>query len=130
MTVNVTEFDAPTPVVTITAPVDAPLGTMHTILVALQLVTLTTSVLLNVMVEPPCVAPKFVPVMVTDAPTSPAFGLKVSIEGYVAAVTVNTTLLDVPVEVVTVTAPVVAPLGTAQVNDVALQIEQIAALPL
>jgi hypothetical protein len=52
--------------VTTTLPVVAPAGTGITMLVALQLVGVA-AVPLNVTVPVPCVAPKFVPVMVTGA---------------------------------------------------------------
>ena len=41
------------------------------LLVALQLVTVVAAVPLKVTVLVPCVAPKFVPVMVIDTPTAP-----------------------------------------------------------
>jgi hypothetical protein len=56
--------------VTTTLPVVAPAGTVTTMLVALQLATDVTAVPLKVTVLVPCVAPKFVPVMVMDAPTA------------------------------------------------------------
>ncbi len=56
--------------VTTTFPVAAPVGTVATMLVALQLVTVA-GVPLNVTVLVDCVAPKFVPVMVMEAPTAP-----------------------------------------------------------
>jgi hypothetical protein len=49
-------------------------------LVALQLVGVA-AVPLKVTVLVPCVAPKFVPVMVTGAATAPAFGLRLVIFG-------------------------------------------------
>jgi hypothetical protein len=61
------------PTVTTTFPVVAPLGTGATIVVALQLVGVA-AVPLNVTVLVPCVAPKFVPVIVTAVPTSPEVG--------------------------------------------------------
>src|SRR6266700_762600 len=51
-------------------PVEAAAGTVTTICVVLQLVTVATA-LLNVTVPVLCVAPKFVPVMVTDVPGAP-----------------------------------------------------------
>ena len=58
------------PTVTTTLPVVAPAGTGATMLVALQLVGVA-AVPLNVTVLVPCVAPKFVPVIVTEVPTTP-----------------------------------------------------------
>ena len=52
-------------------------------LVALQLVGVAT-VPLNVTVLVPCVAPKFVPAIVTEVPTAPEFGLRLVIFGFVA----------------------------------------------
>jgi len=60
--------------VTTTLPVVAPVGTVATIEVAPQLVTVVTAVVLNFTVLVPCVVPKFVPVIVTDAPTAPDVG--------------------------------------------------------
>ncbi len=60
-------------VVTTTSPVVAPTGTMTVMLVALQLV-IDAAVPLNVTVLNPCVAPKFVPVIVTACPTAPDAG--------------------------------------------------------
>jgi len=59
--------------VTITFPVVAPDGTGATILVALQVVGAAV-VPLNLSVLVPCDEPKFVPVIVTDAPTAPDVG--------------------------------------------------------
>jgi hypothetical protein len=67
--------------VTRTVPVVAPVGTMATMLVALQLVMEVAVVPLNVTVLVPCVAPKPVPAIVTDAPTAPEVGVKVLMLG-------------------------------------------------
>ena len=56
-----------------TLPVVAPTGTATAMLVAFQLVG-DAVVPLNVTVLEPCVPPKFVPVIVTDAPTTPDAG--------------------------------------------------------
>jgi hypothetical protein len=58
---------------TTTVPVVAPEGTGATMLVAVQLVGVAV-VPLNFRVLLPWLAPKFVPVMVTDAPTAPEPG--------------------------------------------------------
>jgi hypothetical protein len=58
----------------------APLGTGTTILVALQLVTVAV-VPLNFTVLLPCVDPKVVPVIVTEAPTAPEVGDRLVILG-------------------------------------------------
>jgi hypothetical protein len=61
------------------------------LLVLLQVVAVA-AVPLKVTVLLPCVAPKFVPVIVTGVPTAPVFGLKVLMVG-AAAVTVKLTPL-------------------------------------
>ena len=61
------------PTVTTRLPVVAPVGTVATMLVALQLVGVA-AVPLNVTVLVPCVAPKFVPVTVTEVPMTPEVG--------------------------------------------------------
>jgi hypothetical protein len=61
-------------------------------LVAPQLVGVAT-VPLNVTVLVPCVAPKFVPVIVTEVPTVPEFGLRLVIFGFVAVTVKLTPLL-------------------------------------
>jgi len=74
-----------------TLPVVVPEGTGTTILVAPQLVGVAAAPLkLTVLV--PCVAPKFVPVMVTDVPTGPDVGERLVILG-VEGVTVKPTPL-------------------------------------
>ena len=59
------------PTVTTTSPVVAPVGTVTVMLVALQALAVPAEVPLKVTVLEPCVAPKFVPVMVIDTPTAP-----------------------------------------------------------
>ena len=59
---------------------------------ALQLVGVAT-IPLNVTVLVPCVAPKFVPVIVTEVPTVPEFGLRLVIFGFVAVTVKLTPLL-------------------------------------
>ncbi len=121
-------LDTP-PTATTTLPVVAAAGTTATIDVALQLVTDVAVVPLKVTVLVPCVAPKLVPVMVTEAPTGPDVGDKLVIAG--GGVTVNATaLLEMPFEVTT-TFPVVAPVGTTATIEVALQLViDVAVVPL
>lgn len=69
--------------VTTTLPVLAPDGTVATMLVALQLVAVAR-VPLNLTVLLPCVEPKFVPVIVTEAPTAPEVGDKLEMVGAAA----------------------------------------------
>src|SRR5882672_4186151 len=68
VTVNDTPLLASPPTVTTTLPVVAPVGTGTTMLVVDQLVGVA-AVPLNVTVLLPCVAPKFVPVIVTAVAT-------------------------------------------------------------
>jgi len=94
---------------TTTFPVVAPDGTGTTMLVALQLVGVPAAPL-NVTVLEPCVDPKFVPVIVTGVPTAPEVGDKLVILG-VRRTVKFTPLLATPLAL-TITFPVVAPLGT------------------
>jgi hypothetical protein len=123
--VKATPLLATPPTVTITFPVVAPEGTVTTMLVALQLPAIA-GVPLNVTVLPPWDDPKFVPVIVTDAPAGPEFGERLVIDG--AGMTVKLTpLLTVP-PTVTTTLPVAAPLGTCTVMLAALQLVAVPAL--
>jgi hypothetical protein len=128
-TVNETPLLAVPLTVTTTLPVVAPVGTVATIDVALQLPMVVTAVPLNLTVLVPWVEPKFVPVIVTDAPTAPEVGERLVILG--AATTVNDTPLLALLPTVTTTLPVVAPVGTVATIDVALQLPMVvAAVPL
>jgi len=71
-------------------PVLAPEGTGTLIAVSLQLVGVA-AVPLNATVLVPCVAPKFVPVMVTEVPTIPEVGARLVMAG--GGVTVKLTPL-------------------------------------
>ena len=62
------------PTVTTTGPVTAPLGTVVTICVLLQVVGVA-GVPLKVIVLLPCVEPKKFPTTVTVVPTGPSIGL-------------------------------------------------------
>src|SRR5438552_9093242 len=128
VTVKLTPLLATPPTVTTTFPVVAPLGTGTTMLVALQLVGVA-AVPLNVTVLVPCVAPKFAPVIVTDAPTNPDVGFRPVTLGP-GLVTVKLTPLLATPPTVTTTFPVVAPLGTGTTILVALQLVGVAAIPL
>ena len=111
---------------TTTLPVVAPVGTVATIDVALQLVIVVAVVPLNVTVLVPCVDPKFDPVIVTDAPTAPEVGDRLVMLG--AGTTVNDIpLLATPLRVTT-TLPVVAPVGTVATIAVALQLVIVVAV--
>ncbi len=82
-TVKLTPLLAWPETVTTTFPVVAPVGTVVTILVALQKVG-DESLPLNVTVLIPSVDPKFDPVIVTEVPTAPEFGLRLVMLGGVA----------------------------------------------
>jgi len=111
---------------TTTLPVVAPVGAVATIDVAVQLPIVVAVVPLNATVPVPCVAPKFVPVIVTDAPTAPAVGDKLVMLG--AGTTVNDTPLLFTPPAVTTTLPVVAPVGTVATIDVAVQLVIVVAV--
>jgi hypothetical protein len=97
-------------------------------LVALQLVGVAV-VPLNLTVLLPCVAPKFVPVMVTGVPTNPDVGFRLVMLGAGTVTVKLTPLLAVP-PTVTTTVPVVAPAGTGTTMLVALQLVGVAVVPL
>ena len=120
----------PTPLlakVTTTFPVVAPLGTGTTMLVAFQLVG-GASVPLNVTVLVPCAAPKFVPVIVTEVPTTPEVTDKLLMLG--AGTTVKLTPLLAAPATVTTTFPVVAPAGTGTPMANELQLVGVVGVPL
>lgn len=128
-TVNATPLLETPLTVTTTLPVVAAVGTEVAIDVGVQLIAVA-AVPLNAMVLAPCVAPKFVPVMVTGAPISPDVGDRLVIDGGLWTVTVNETpLLDIP-ETVTTTLPLEAPVGTGATIEVALQLVGVAPTPL
>jgi hypothetical protein len=128
VTVKFAPLLATPPTVTTTFPVVAPVGTGTTMLVALQLVGVP-AVPLNFTVLVPCVAPKLVPVIVTEVPTGPDVGLRLVMLG-TADVTVKLTPLLATPPIVTTTFPVVAPLGTVTIMLVALQPVGAAGAPL
>ena len=108
---------------TITLPVLAPVGTVATMDAALQLV-IVAAVFKNFTVPPPCVDPKFVPAIVTEAPTAPVVGERLLILG--AATTVKVIgLLATPLAF-TVTLPDDTPVGTVATMDVAVQLVIVA----
>ena len=125
-TVKLTPLLATPPTVTTTFPVVAPAGTGTTMLVAFQLVIVVAVVPLNVTVLVPCVAPKFVPVIVTDVPTAPDVGLRLVIVGVASTVKLDPLLATPPT--VTTTFPVVAPAGTGTTMLVALQLVIVVAV--
>ena len=102
------------------------MGTVATIEVALQLPIVVAVVPLNATVLVPCVEPKFVPVIVTDAPTAPDVGDRLVMLG--ADTTVNDDPLLATLLTVTTTLPVVAPVGTVATIEVALQLPIVVAV--
>jgi hypothetical protein len=80
VTVNATPLLFTPPTVTTTLPVVAPVGTSTAMLVAVQLVGVA-AVPLNVTVLVPCVAPKFVPVMMTGIPIAPDVRFRIVMAG-------------------------------------------------
>jgi hypothetical protein len=117
-----------TPLVfTTTLPFVAPVGTVVTIDVALQLL-MVAAMLLNVTVPVPWVEPKFVPVIVTDAPIAAVVGERLVMLGAVTTVKLMP-LLFTPLAFTT-TFPVVAPVGTVVTIDVAVQLVMVAAVLL
>jgi hypothetical protein len=110
-----------------TLPVVAPLGTGTVILVPLHPVGVP-AVPLNVTMLVPCVAPKFIPAIITEVPTAPDIWLTLVMLG--GAVTVKFTPLLATPPTVTMTLPVVAPLGTGTVILVPLHPVGVPAVPL
>jgi hypothetical protein len=80
-TVKATPLLALPPTVTTTFPVVAPLGTDTVTLAALHDVAVAAAPL-KLTVLDPCVAPKFVPEIVTEVPIAPEVGLTVEIVGF------------------------------------------------
>ncbi len=128
VTVNATPLLANPETFTTTFPVVAPFGTGATILVELQLVGAVT-IPLNVTMLDPWVAPKFVPVIVTEVPIEPEVGDKLVMLG-AGVVTVKLTPLLAAPETVTTTFPVVAPFGTGTIIWAMLQLVGVASVPL
>jgi hypothetical protein len=127
--VKFTPLLATPPTVTTTFPVVAPVGTVTTMLVALQLVAVA-AVPLNLTVLVPCVAPKLAPEIVTVAPTNPDVGFRLVMLGAAVVVTVKFTPLLATPPTVTTTFPVVAPVGTVATMLVVLQFVVVATVPL
>lgn len=128
VTVKFVELVAvPPPVVTLHAPVEAPDGTVAEICVA-ELTVKVAAVAPSLTDVAPL---KFVPVIVTLVLTGPLDGLKLVIVGAGGGeVTVKLVeLVAVPPAVLTLHGPVVAPLGTVAVIDVAEFTTYVAATP-
>ncbi len=101
----------------------APLGTVTTIWVSLQLVAVADTPL-KVTVLEACVAPKFTPETTTDVPTGPEVGDKELIIGAVS--TVKDSAFEPTPETVTITFPVEVPAGTGATICESLQLEGLA----
>src|SRR5205807_92099 len=125
MIVKGTPLLATPPTVTMTLPVVVT-GTVTEMLVGLQLVGVATSPL-NMTVLIPCLAPKFVPLMVTDVPARPDVGFRPVTFG-VGRTVKAIPLLDTPA-IVAITLPVDAPGGTRMVTLVVLQLTGTAIVP-
>src|SRR2546425_1133382 len=98
----------PPGVVTLSGPVVAPLGTVA----AIEVEELTVKLAL-VPLKVTAVAPvKLVPVIVTLVPTGPLVGVKLVIVGGLATTVNALALVVVPPGVVTLSGPLVAPVGT------------------
>jgi hypothetical protein len=116
------------PTVTTTLPVVAPVGTVATIDVELQLATVVVTVSLNATVLLPWLEPKPVPPIVTWEPTTPEVGDR--------PVTFGTTVKGTPLltapPTLTITFPMppVAPVGIVTVIEVVLQFAATAGVPL
>ena len=105
----------PPGVVTESVPLLAPAGTLVVIWVAESTVKVA-----DVPLKPTSVAPvRFVPVIVTDVPTGPLVGAKLVIAAAGAVTVKLAVLVAVPPGVVTLSVPVVAPVGTVAVIWVA-----------
>ncbi len=114
MTVKLGPASVPATVVTLTAPLLAPAGTVAVIWVAESTVKVVALVALNFTTVAP---ERLVPVIVTDVPTGPLAGFTSVTSA--AEMTVKLGPASVPPGVVTLTAPVVAPAGTVAVIWVA-----------
>ncbi len=124
MTVKFTPLLAKPPTVTTTLPVVVPEGTGATTLVSLQLVD-KAGIALKVTELNPRVAPKLVPLIVTEVPAVPDVGFKLVMLGVTEK---NTELLATPPTVTTTFPP--APMGTGATMLDALQLVGVAAVPL
>jgi hypothetical protein len=129
ITVNETPLLSCAPALTTTFPVMAPLGTLATICVSLQLVGVAAILPADpwkVMLPPFWVAPKLVPATVTEVPTCPEEGVRLIIAG----VSVKLAELGTP-EMVTTTGldPGESPLGKDMVMLVLLQLLGVVTMP-
>jgi hypothetical protein len=126
-TVKLTLLLATSLAFTTTLPVVAPVGTGTTMEESLQLVGLPTLVL-NLTVPLPCVAPNPLPVMATGVPTGAAVGERLAMFG--AGATVNGTPALTTPETVTTTFPDDAPTGMGTTIFAFAQLVGVAVVPL
>jgi hypothetical protein len=127
-TVKETPLELTPAATTTTLPVVAVAGTTATMLVALHAVTVA-DVPLKVTVPEACGPPKFVPVIVTDAPGAPVVRDRPEMEG--GPVTVKPALFESTPFTWTITLPVAAPVGTETTILVSPQLEAVVvAVPL
>jgi hypothetical protein len=126
-TVKLTPLLATPFTVTTTLPVAAPPGTGTCIEVLLHTVGVAV-VLSKTTVLVPCVAPKLVPAIVTNAPTGPELGVRLAMLGVGSTVKL-TPLLATPFTVTT-TLPVVAPVGTGTLIVALAQLVGVPTVPL
>jgi hypothetical protein len=126
-TVKLTPVLATPLTVTTTLPVAAPVGTGTCIEVLLHAVGVAV-VLSNTTVLVPCVVPKFVPAIVTNAPTGPELGVRLVMAGVSRTVKL-TPALATPFTITT-TLPVVAPAGTGTLIEVLAQAVGVPSVPL
>src|SRR6266403_1346025 len=95
---------------------------------ALQLLAVPAETPLNVTLVTPCDAPKFEPAMITEVPTGPDVGFRLTIVGVSVKFTVL--LAKPPTVTTTATVPAVPLLGAGTTMLVALQLFGVAATPL
>src|SRR5439155_605543 len=116
----------PPGVVTLSGPLVAPLGTVA----AIEVAEFTVKLLL-VPLNVTAVAPvKVVPLIVTLVPTGPLGGVKLVIVGALAVTVKLLALVAVPPGVVTLSGPLVAPLGTVAAIEVEEFTVKLALAPL
>jgi hypothetical protein len=117
---------SPTDTTTFAFPALTPTGTGTVILESLQVVGVATKELKSTVLAPR-VAPKLVPVIVTDVPVGPEVGDRLLIAG---AIVKNPGLTMPPADTTTGIVPAGTPPGTGTTIVVLLQLVGVAAMPL
>jgi hypothetical protein len=115
------------PIETTTFPLEAPGGTYVLIDVAAHGEP-PASAPLNVTLFPGLLEPRFVPVIVTGKPIGPELGDRLVMLGVDPTLNITPLLWKAPT--VTVTVPVVAPVGTGTAICVSAQLVGVAVVPL